>query len=424
MWVFALYTMIDGYFVTNYVGEIQFSAVNISMPLITSFFAIAMLFSIGTQAKIGYSLGQNNIDEANVIFKTSFVSLVFLGLIYTLILFIFHKNIISLLGTNSTTFEYVKEYILIIIPFAVFFMTTYQLECIVKIDGFPHISSISVFTAAMTNLILDYIFIVPFGMGLFGAGLATGLAQVVSTVLLLVHFKRKKGKLAIKKKKNFKYLKEVLPLGLGDAFAEISIGYTVFLFNTNLLKVFGQNGLVVYSVVSYISIFAQVTMTGIAQGFAPLFSYDYGQKAFKKIKNTLLAGVCFASVICLVFIYIANFNSEYFIELFLDEGSNLLVDSKLALKKYSLCYIFMGFNILMVTLFASLGEGKMSVAVSLLRTPILISIVMFIYEKFFSDDKIWYLLIYSEGLTSLIAIFLLYHSIIKPLNRLMEEENN
>lgn len=417
MWVFALYTMVDGYFVANYVGETGFSAVNISMPVITSFFALGILLSIGTQAKAGFSLGQNQIREAKEVFTVGFVTLAVLGVVYTALLYIFLQPLLFLLGANEQTCVFVKEYLHVVIPFGVFFMTTYQLEVLAKVDGFPQFATISVLVAALTNLALDYLFIVPLQMGVFGAGLATGIAQVVSTLLMLFHFSRKKGRLNFVRKVNLSYLKTVLPIGAGDALSEIAIGYTVFLFNTTLLKFLGQDGIVIYTVISYISVFVQVTMTGVAQGLAPLFSYDYGRRSFASIRNSLVGGFTFITLITVVFLMIAHCFPLPVVNIFLQEGSALRNDTLQALMKYSSSYLFVGYNVFMVTFFASLGKGRIAVFLSLLRTPILVTCVMVLYETFIGGSFIWYVLTLSEGLTTLVAAFFLMRYILLPLQR-------
>lgn len=420
MWVFALYTMIDAFFVANYVGENEFSAINISMPVLTSFFAIGILFSIGTQARAGFYLGRGDDQRAKKIFTTSFISLIIVGLLYSLLIFIFLGTTVHFLGAREFTESAVRTYLLAVLPFGVFFMSTYQLEVLTRLDGFPNIAALSVLTAAVTNLILDYVFIVPLGMGVLGAGLATGIAQVVSTLLLLCHFARKRGRLWLVREINPRELKKVLPLGVGDAISELSIGYTVFLFNTTIYRVLGQEGIIVYTVISYISIFAQVTMTGVAQGLAPLFSYDYGRRETKKIKQSFLGGFAFVLVISLIFNIIARYFSLPLVEIFLKEGSALKLETIKALSKYSYAYVFLGCNILMVTLFASLGRGKIAMMTSLLRTPVLVTAVMFCFEHCLGGDSIWYVLTVSEGVTLAVASVLMLFHVIRPLGREME----
>ena len=260
MWVFALYSMVDGFFVSNYVGEVEFSAVNISMPIITIFFATGILFSIGTQAKVGMNLGKGDFNLANKIFSTSIVSLIFIGILFSGVIYILLDKIIYILGASDATSEFVREYLATIVPFGVFFMLSYQLEVLVKVDGAPHISALSVIIAAVSNIVLDYLFIVELHMGIFGAALATGIAQAISSFSFILYFSRKTGRLRFVKNFDFSILKSTLPLGVGDAISEVAIGFTVFLFNVNLFKVYGEDAVIAYTVISYVSVFVTVTM--------------------------------------------------------------------------------------------------------------------------------------------------------------------
>lgn len=415
MWVFALYTMVDGYFVSNYVGEVEFSAVNISMPIITLFFSIGILFSIGTQARVGMSLGRGDRQRANTIFTSSFLSLLMTGIITSIFLLFTLNKVVMLLGVTDKTILFVKEYLSTIIPFAMFFMLSYQLEVMVKIDGAPHIAAFSVALAAISNIGLDYLFIVVFHMGIFGAALATGIAQVVSTLAFLIHFLKKGGRLKFTKKLDFTVLKSTIPLGVGDAISEIALGFTVFLFNTNLLKVYGQDALIAYTVISYISVFISATMTGVAQGLAPLFSYDYGHRDYKKIKYYIRKGVISILSISAFFIIILSFYSEPIVDLFLDEGSMIMGKTKEALRKYSWAYPFVGLNGLLVTFFASLGKGRMATVLSILRTPIAISLSMYLTRNLLPDYMIWYVLAFSEALVFPVGLYFLMKYIVIPL---------
>ena len=421
MWVYALYTMVDGFFVSNFCGEVEFSAINISMPIVTSFFALGILFSIGTQALVGFNLGQKNIKTANEVFTTGIVSILFVGILYTILISVFLRDIIGFLGSTSETHDYVYEYLRTVVPFGVFFMTTYQLEVLVKVDGFPIISAVSVLVAALTNLLLDYVFIAQFDWGLRGAALGTGIAQVVSTALMTAHFLKRRGNIAFSKSINFKNLKKTLPLGGGDALAEIAIGYTVLLFNTTLQKYMGKEGVIIYTVISYVSIFATVTMTGIAQGLAPLFSFESGRNDMGKIKKLIKWGFLSVVLIGAVFIVVVQLFSDEIVGFFLNESSEIFNSATVALMKYSSAYIFIGINVLMVTLFASLRKGKYAILISLLRTPIFITIVMKIYELAFQDDKIWFVPAVSEILTCIISIYFLEKIVFK--NKKMASAN-
>lgn len=415
MWVFALYSMVDGFFVSNYVGEVEFSAVNISMPIITLFFATGILFSIGTQARVGMNLGKGDFNLANKIFSTSIVSLIFIGILFSGVIYIFIDKIIYVLGANDATAEFVREYLKAIVPFGMFFMLTYQLEVLVKVDGAPHISAFSVFIAAISNIVLDYLLIVEFHMGIFGAALATGIAQAISSFSFILYFSRKTGRLRFVKNFDFSILKSTLPLGIGDAISEIAIGFTVFLFNRNLFEVYGENAVIAYTVISYVSVFATVTMTGVAQGLAPIFSFDYGKRDYKKIRKFVERGVVTILLISVVFIFVAHRFAEPIVNIFLDEGTDILHETSIALARYSWAYPFIGLNGLMITFFASLGHGKIATTLSVLRTPIVISIVMFICRALMPDYFLWYVLAFAEGIVFPLGIYFVNKYIIKPI---------
>lgn len=403
MWMFALYTMADGYFVANYVGELAFSAVNISLPVITSFFALGMLLSTGAQSKVGFYLGRGDRAAAREIFTTSLLALLLVGLFYTAALWLFLDDVVRLLGAGPLTVGMVKEYLSILLPFGVFFMTTYQMETLAKVDGFPRFAALSVFVAGLTNFFLDYLFIVHFSLGLFGAGLATGVAQVFSTALLLAHFLRRRGSLHFVRKLRLSQLKNLASIGLGDAISEIAIGYTVFLFNTTLLRRLGQDGVVVYTVISYISVFIQVTMTGVAQGVAPLFSIAYGRRDFGRIRYGLLGTLAFITLLGLSFTAGVGCFAAPLVDVFLPDDSRLQGAAVGGLITFSLSYLLTGYNVFLVTFFASLGKGRIAAALSFLRTPVAVTGVMMVYERCFGADGIWYVLAVAEGLTVLIG---------------------
>lgn len=415
MWVFALYSMVDGFFVSNYVGEVEFSAVNISMPIITLFFATGILFSIGTQARVGMNLGKGDFNLANKIFSTSIVSLIFIGILFSGVIYIFIDKIIYVLGANDATAEFVREYLKAIVPFGMFFMLTYQLEVLVKVDGAPHISAFSVFIAAISNIVLDYLLIVEFHMGIFGAALATGIAQAISSFSFILYFSRKTGRLRFVKNFDFSILKSTLPLGIGDAISEIAIGFTVFLFNRNLFEVYGENAVIAYTVISYVSVLVTVTMTGVAQGLAPIFSFDYGKRDYKMIRKFVERGVVTILLISVVFIFVAHRFAEPIVNIFLDEGTDILHETSIALARYSWAYPLIGLNGLMITFFASLGRGRIATTLSVLRTPIVISIVMFICRALLPDYFLWYVLAFAEGLVFPLGIYFVNKYIIKPI---------
>lgn len=191
MWVFSLYTMVDGIFVSKGVGELALAAVNISMPFINFIFAVSLLFSTGASTIIAIYLGKKDIKSANEVFSFNLVSIIILSIIILAITFFNLDRLALFLGATESTIGMVKDYLGIIIFFNGFFIVSYSLEVIIKTDGFPILATVGVIISALTNIILDYLFVIEFGWGVKGAGIATGLSQVFSTIFFLIHFLRK-----------------------------------------------------------------------------------------------------------------------------------------------------------------------------------------------------------------------------------------
>ena len=184
MWIFALYTMVDGMFVAWGVGESALASVNLSMPYVIMIFTIGLLMATGTSTLISISLGKKEEEQASRLFTMNLAVLTVLSLAVTAVSLIFLEPIALFLGASPDNLTYVKEYVGTISVFAVFFILSYNMEALVKTDGTPMVSAIGVTACGLTNVILDYVFVMKFHWGVFGAAFATGL-QVASTVIFL-----------------------------------------------------------------------------------------------------------------------------------------------------------------------------------------------------------------------------------------------
>ena len=193
MLIFNLYTMIDGIYVAQFVGETALAAVNISIPYTNFIFAFSILFSVGTSTIVAIMKGQGDIQQANETFSKNTFFLSVCGIIITILARLFLEPLALFLGASSTTLPYVLDYLGILVWFSYFYIVSYSLEVLVKTDGFPLISTAGIITGAVTNIVLDGVFIMIFHMGIKGAALATGLSQVLTFTVFLIHFLRHKG---------------------------------------------------------------------------------------------------------------------------------------------------------------------------------------------------------------------------------------
>lgn len=409
MWVYSIYTMVDGIFVGRGVGPTALASVNIAMPFINFIFAASILFATGASTLISINLGKKNYIEANRVFTLNLISIIIFSILIFLITYLNLDNICLALGATETTFSLVKEYLGIIIFFNGFFMVSYCLEVLTKTDGFPHLAIIGVILSAITNIILDYIFVLQLDLGVKGAAYATGISQIVATVFFLVHFTRSISKLKlIKVKYDFTVLRNILSIGVPDFLTELTSGIVILLFNSFILRFIGEDGLVTYSVICYISTLVLMTMIGITQGMQPLSSYYFGKNQKQTIKTLLkYAVIAIASASMLIFI-LCNIITPYIVSAFIDPNDTELFNYSIsAFKTYSISFIILGFNILISGFLASITKPNYATTISLARGFILVILSLIINTYIFGANGIWFSTIISEAICLILSLILL-----------------
>ena len=410
MWVFSLYTIVDGIFVSKGVGELALASVNIAMPFINFIFAISVLFSTGASTIIAIYLGKKDLEKANEAFSLNLFTITALAIIITTTSILGLDYLAKILGATPDTIGYVKDYLFIISLFNIFFIVSYSLEVIVKADGFPFLATIGVVISAITNIALDYIFVIKLGYGVRGAAFATGIAQVFSTLFFLSHFLRKKSNLRfVKFKFSFKTIKRITSLGFPDCTSELSVGLVTILFNQTLLRWIGQDALISYSVICYVNTLILMTMIGITQGAQPLISYYFGAGEINKVNHLFkiaLKTVLITSV--LVFASSMIFTSNI-TGLFINPQETQLFASTVSVfKLYSISFLFVGFNLIISGFFVSIEQPLSSAIISLGRSLVLVTISLFILTKLFGGNGIWITTAVSEFITLIIALSLLF----------------
>ena len=230
--VFSLYSMVDGLMVSIGVNEYAMSAVNLAIPFTNALFSIAVLFAVGSSTLIAIFIAQDKRHEADTLFSQNFATLLIIGAVITALVLLFLDPFARLLGADEITLDYVKHYLLGIAPFSVCYLVSYNLEVLVKTDGYPRYALFTVIGGCLTNCVLDYIAIFHLDMGVFGAAVATGISQLVTCISYFVHFFSKKCTFRLRKFRfDPRLYARILPIGLADGVTELCTGLMIFLFN-------------------------------------------------------------------------------------------------------------------------------------------------------------------------------------------------
>ncbi|MGL6174043.1 MAG: MATE family efflux transporter [Cellulosilyticaceae bacterium] len=300
----ALYTMVDGIFVGQGVGEAGLASINLAWPAVTVILGVGSLLGVGASSVISIQLGQKEKDEAEKTLGTVLKACLIIGACLMIVGIVSADTVVRILGASEDTFQYTKDYYIIIYMLAIPYILSTTFNPIVRADGNPKLSMFMVGIGAIGNIILDWLFVIILGWGVKGAALATGAGILLSTLCGMYYFGY--GKAHVKfKRVNFNWnsyiLKSVLKIGFVSFAMQISIGIVLLLQN-NIIYTYGTTtDVAIYSVAGYIiSLYTQVAL-GIAQGMQPLIGYHYGADLIKRMKQILYITIiaCFSlGVIC------------------------------------------------------------------------------------------------------------------------------
>lgn len=406
MWIFAFYTIVDGFFVAKGVGPEALAAVNLSMPFNNFVFAVGLLFATGASTMISFALGRGNLREAREIFSRNLAVVTILGLLITVAVLFHLEEAAAFLGATDMTLEYVKSYVGWIAVFAVFFIVSYNLEVQVKANGAPHLTAIGVASCGITNVVLDYLFVMKMGMGIDGAALATGLSQVISTSIFLLYFATHREKLRIQRFSwKFGIYKQIIEIGIPNCFMELGGGLTIFLFNAFILRVIGEEGIICYTVLAYIFTFAGNTMSGITQGCQPLISFFCGAGQQENFQKVLRYGIITVFLLSSLMVFGIQLAPQALVTVFLErENAGLFDYTVAALRLYCLSFFIMGYNILISGFFTAIDRSGYSFFISLCRSFVLLLVSLAVMSRLFGENGIWLASLASEGMCLAVTI--------------------
>lgn len=407
--VFSLYSIVDGLFVARGVGEYAMTAVNLSVPFVNLLFSIAVIFAVGTSTIIAYLLGQKNAQSANKLFSQNLVTLVVIGVTISVLVLAFTEPLARLLGAEEVTLEYTIHYLQGLAPFAVCFMISYNLEVLVKTDGRPRLALVTVCVGCVTNCVLDYLAIFHWGLGIWGAAAATGVSQLLTCLIYLTHFLGKHTTFhPVRFRMDWKIYRRLLPIGISDGLTELCNGLMIFLFNHTILRCIGTDGLVAYTIIAYANTLVINITMGVSQGSQPLISFQNGRgdgAAIGKLLRYGLRTMCGIAAVCFTVLFLA---APKLVAVYLPEaGAEMLTFATDAFRRYSLCYLPVGFNIYIAGFLTAMERPLPAVSISTGRGLILQGSILLLLAAVLGGGSIWFAPVISEVLCLGLSVFFL-----------------
>lgn len=418
MWIYSLYTIVDGIFIGKFLGANEIASVNIVMPYVNVSFALGIMTAVGGGTIIAIRLGEGDLKEANRIYSLSTQFFIVLGGLLGFMGIFFPRQLVRILGANDVIVDQAQTYLFIISFFTLFYLLSYGFEIFIRIEGNPAYSMVCNFTGAVINIVLDYIFIVHFHWGIAGAALATGMAQLGTALSLgwYLAFRAKKLKFKFTKF-DLKAIRALCFNGSSEFLTEIATGIVIIAFNINIMKMIGEKGVSAFGIIGYISTLVTMTMIGFSQGLQPVISYNYGAEKYDRIKKVLKIGIISVTVLGIIFYTAVNFFAHDIISMFVKNDMKLFAITREAIKIYSFTYILMGLNIIISAYFTAIEDAMISAVLSILRGIIFINTLLYVFPIIFNSRGIWLSAPVNEMVTLIFSLIIFSTIGIKRLSR-------
>ncbi|MGL4344940.1 MAG: MATE family efflux transporter [Cellulosilyticaceae bacterium] len=406
----SCYILADTYFIANGIGAGALTALNLALPIFGLVNGIGLLLGIGSGTRYTLLLSKNKAREANQIFSQTLLIGLMMGALISVSGIVGSKTICMWLGADTTTFDMMNAYLKIILGLAPFFILNYILIAFVRNDGEPKLTMMAMIFGSLVNIILDYWFVYPLGMGMFGAALATGIAPMISMSILSVHFFKKNSRLRlVKSKPQLRTLTDSLGLGISAFVTELSTGIVLLVFNLVILELAGNVAVAAYGIIANISLVCLALFTGIAQGVQPLISRYYGAGDMKKVYQALRYALGLAVGLGIV-LYVGIYGfANPLIAVFNKEQDVLLAQLALSgMHIYFIGIIFAGINIVGAAYLSATEKGKKGFSISMLRGLVLIIPSVMGLAMTIGLNGVWMSFVGTEFVTACFTLTIIY----------------
>lgn len=406
----SCYILADTFFVSKALGADGLAALNLAIPVYSFINGSGLMIGMGGGIKYSIAKSQGAAQRADQTFTNSAVLTAVIAACFFLTGLLASGPLTLLLGADGTVYEMTRTYLQVILLFAPMFMTNNLLLCFIRNDGAPQLSMTAMITGSLSNVVLDYVFMFPFGMGIFGAVLATGLAPVISILVLSPYLFRRKNQFHLRKCRiSGKLALGIFSSGLPSLITEVSSGIVIIVFNTIILGIAGNIGVAAYGVIANLSLVVMSIYTGISQGIQPLLSSGYGTGNRKKTQSVLRYALVSAVLISAVVYVCVFFGADPIAAVFNSEQNATLQSIAVTgLKIYFTACVFAGFNIILSVYFTSTENALPAHIISILRGFVVIIPMAFLLSAAAELLGVWAAFPATELTVSLIGAGLFF----------------
>lgn len=409
----SLYSVVDGLFISNIVGSNALASINIIYPLVMVIASFGFMLGTGGGATISKTFGQGDTQKAQEYFTMLILVDVFIGVALSIICIIFIKPIAYLMGASELLIADCITYGRILLAGVTLFMLQNAFQTFFVVAEKPHLGLILTVLSGLTNMLLDFLFIYVFQWGIAGAGLATITGYLVGGVIPVIYFLNKNNSSKLKFIKPKFYPRVLLHScinGSSEMLTNISMSIITLLYNLQMMKLVGEDGVASITVIMYVNFVFVATFIGFSIGTSPIIGYNYGADNHTELKNMFTKSLKIITITSILMFALAQILAKPLVSLFVGNLNNdaLLNMTIRGFRLYSIAFLMCGINIYSSSFFTSLSNGLISAIISVLRSFLLQAILIMILPIFLKVDGIWLSVVFSEFITAIVSIILLW----------------
>ncbi len=395
----SIYSLVDGFFVSNYVGKTAFAAINLIGPVFTIVGALGMMVGAGGTAIVGKTLGEKDQEKANKYFSMFIYIVLLIGLATAVVGWFAAPPLARLLGAEGQMLEDCIIYGRISFIGSPFFMLQFSMQTFFITAEKPKLGLFATVFGGVSNMVLDWLLIAVLPWGIWGAAVATALSQILATTFALIYFACPNSsllRLTLKTKIYGKVLGKACINGSSEMVGNIAYSVVTILYNTQLLKYYGEDGVAAYGVLMYVGFIFSAIYYGYAMGSAPIISYNFGAQTHMEMKNIFRKSMALVCILGAGMLAIAQLAAPALSSVFVGYDKTLYDLTYQALRIYSVSFLFMGVAAFGSSFFTALNDGVVSAVISFLRAFVFEVGAILLMPLFFGKEAIWGAVVVSE----------------------------
>lgn len=407
----SIYGVVDGLFISNVEGDTAFSAINFIMPYIMLLGVFGFMIGSGGAALVSKTFGEKDDRRANRYFSMLMIVLLGIGLLATAVGFFTVKPMAKLLGADEDMLPYCEVYGHTMMCFLLFYMFQNAFQPFMVVARKPMLGFVFTLCAGLTNVLGDFLLVYIFRFGVRGAAIASGLSQVVGSFLpffYLILFPHRTPLHFEKTGLEFKPICKAMSNGLSEMISNVSMSLVNMLFNAQLMKFIGQNGVSAFGIIMYSGFIFVGVYFGYSVGVSSVIAYQYGARNHKELSSLLKICLLTYCLFSLVLSTSAILLAKPISSIFVRDNPELLSLSEKAVRIYSISFYFSGFNIFASSFFTDLNDGFVSGVISFARTFFFQVIAILVFPVLFGPDSLWFSVLFAEICSLGLSVFFLF----------------